>query len=206
MGLSTRALGKALGVSHSYASRLVRRGCPAEPTEARVWMAENIQACHRPSRLGERKSEVGCVAHGEPHVRREPIVFEQLNGDGDFGESLARLRSLEKGLVAAIEGAMKAQNFGALLLLRKELVAISRGLYEGTIKDLAIRKARGRLISIEASRAFMTSILSPLAADLRSLPSRAAGPEARHALEEAAELLTAKIREYVTRAEEKRGC
>jgi hypothetical protein len=211
----------------------VRRGCPSDPEGARNWISENIQISHRPTVLGERRGDPSVAlnlqnqvdaghyptppagmrasaGHQPTSARAVPppwasIAAEQLNGDGDFSTSLGRLRSLEKGLVAAIEAAMAQRNYSAIIVLRKELVAVTRGLYEGEIKGLTILKARSKLLSAEASRGFVSAILMPLAADLRALPSTAATPEARQALEGASEFLAARIREYVTRAGEHRG-
>jgi DNA-binding XRE family transcriptional regulator len=50
---------------------------------------------------------------------------------------------------------------------------IDRGLYELEVKGLAILKARSRLVEIDVSKRMLTSVMSPLAADLRGIPAMA---------------------------------
>src|SRR5208282_796328 len=39
------------------ATKLIKRGCPRDPVAAEAWITANIKSEHRPTKLGERRSQ-----------------------------------------------------------------------------------------------------------------------------------------------------
>lgn len=201
MEVSVRQLAKALGYGHSRMAVLVKAGCPRDPEQARQWIAGNVPGA-KLVQVQVRAERVHSVQQKSVATNGELGAPNVVTTDSslDFEDIVTRLCRLERRLGAGIDEALGRGDFTAVVALRKEQVAVIRALFESGIKSIAIARAKAKVVPVESSRAFVRSILMPLAVDIRSLPSDAETPEERKVLEKIALKLSAKVRGYITEA------
>lgn len=212
--LSTRQLGRVLGLSAARGGQLAQLGCPRDDEKkAREWYQTHVRPMRRAIAPGENspaketaREEVQTEG-GENSPPKLAVSLPEGNGDsdvgGDLSATLGRMRTLEHTLVVRIEQALKAENYASLVFLRREYAAMAKTLFEAEAKFIRIQKERAKLAPWEELQSFLMSLLTPLSTDLRSLPSRALNEEERKGFERESVLLLAKAAGYITEAQKR---
>lgn len=206
--MSVRKLTRALGLSASQTSELLRRGMPNEPEKAQEWRLLYVRPRARPQRRAEkplcrdiarRRRDSNPVAArqasadeqaGEPmdddHTQA-PKVIDFFGADGLSGEELEdtipRLRRLEKATALALERALKADNLTAAVALRREYCTALRTLYNAEEKLIKINVSRGKYVTVERALNMIDESLKAPILMLRRLPDLGRDSEERAKLE-----------------------
>jgi hypothetical protein len=199
--MTTRQLAQVLGVSKSRGGQLAKRGCPMNDEEsARAWYAAHIKPCRKPAERAERSAATSVPADHQEERTRAQLSLGQGNGSTEhLTDSLARMRAMERRLVAEIEEALSKRDYPSFALLRREHVQLVKALFVAEGQHLTILKTRGKLITIEAHLSLSSELLASLSVLINSLPGIAASVEERRLLEKAAEHLNTGVRELIER-------
>jgi hypothetical protein len=174
-GLSSSQLAKALGCHKSYATKLIKRGCPRDPVLAEAWITANIKTEHRPTKLGERQtgarrqsahennslkaaqensSETAdpkgkCEENSSGNGNCNGEVDGNGDDDADMAPSIRSLRLLEQKTAAALCRALDQDRVSEVTLLRRDHTNVLRALNATITQKQKFDVARGKLVPID---------------------------------------------------------
>jgi hypothetical protein len=163
--MSIRLLAKALGISPTRVTQLMRKGMPTESVEAaQAWRTTYVTA---------------------PTTAKSNVVaMHEAVNDGDvpedLGATLERLRHVERATSQALERLLREGKVAEAAVLRGEHVATVKALFDAEAKAIRIAETRGKLITLDRALAMISESLSEPLIILRQLP-RLAKDEAERA-------------------------
>ena len=187
--LSTRQLGRVLGLSAARGGQLKKAGCAMEDEEAaKSWYLTYIRSRRRsagnsaPSTDSSRTQAP--VSAGNSAREAKVVEFEEDSSVPDgLDESLKRLRKLERVSALTLQKLLKAGRIAEAASMRAQHASVLKSLFDAELKVMRLAERRGELISVERALAMINSSFAELLITLRRLPDLGKTPEEKSKLE-----------------------
>lgn len=184
-------LAKALGINRTTAWRWRKEGCPDDDLQAAKAFAQNRKPRPKPKPTNVVAPQVMETVVGDKTLTLPPVEVETPYNVRD------RLQAQERTIAAEIEALnsalAEARGAGdekqaykllqALKSAREEHRRQTDSLLKAEGRIILLEKNRGDLISVNASREFVSKTIVPLTIFLRKMPDASRNPEERELLE-----------------------
>jgi hypothetical protein len=181
--LSTRAMGRELGISGPVVVRYKKRGMPMDdPAKAREWRALYVRPLTGPPRPQLSSSSFASSSsqrQTETATSNVVDLYATEVGAEQLEDTIPRLRRLEKATSVALERAIKEDNLTASVALRREHCTALKTLYNAEEKLIRINVSRGKLIAVSEALSMINNSLQSGITVLRRLPELGRTPEER---------------------------